>query len=759
MRRSVRWLIALLIALGLAGLGALVPWTNDVQEGLPAHDERLNRQLDFLKFRRATNLMAIEAWSPAGGDTAAACAALRDMRNAIQTHGATPMVQPTPTGIVHVVDIVERHLPQLTPPERLDQLAAALTPAALHDRLAALRRRSERPEEQVAITAARRDILALTAAPMQALATFSGGAHLVDGIVIHPDGGHALLPLTVDFPPGDQARTAALMATIDRIAAAHPDVRLEAIGSYRHFHDNMTALDRDLHWIVPVGGVLILLILVSLARSLRGLIAMHLPAGCAILGALGGAWLSGAPVPMPLLGLAASLVGIAVDYGIQMTVAAQAATTGRVHRPLFRSIVIGCAAFGVLMLSPLPTIHAVGCMVVGGLFAAWAAARWLVPDLVVPRPIADPWGRATRPLLGWCEHHPRICLAIAVLLSMALLPGLFRLRVISDPVRLDGSSAQTQAALRGFVTRWGHLDPPCHLVSRGGDLGQVMDAISAVRTAQHLPLSPIELLLPSPAEQARRIAAWNRFWADHQSTLHADFAAACRDVGMKAAAFDLSLYQPVEQPTPVTIDLWAGTPVADVLAMAVRQVPDGWQVAVPVMNLDRAGVLALGRAVDGDVWVASQIHFSEELIRVLSEDLLHRSLLIIAAVVVAVFLLTRRIAATVLILTPVTLAMAWTLGALGWLGIEITPFAVLIAAFVGGAGIDGAVFLAEPAHRQELISPTIACLLTGLAGTSSLLLATHPVLAGTGLMLSLGLGLCLIACVVIIPTASRVLKS
>jgi predicted RND superfamily exporter protein len=120
-----------------------------------------------------------------------------------------------------------------------------------------------------------------------------------------------------------------------------------------------------------------------------------------------------------------------------------------------------------------------------------------------------------------------------------------------------------------------------------------------------------------------------------------------------------------------------------------------------------------------------------------------------------VVLLMRNVSRTIGVLLPPVIALVWTFGLMGWLNIELTPFTVLGAAFVGGIGIDSAIFLSQPHRRASALSPVMAASLTTVVGVSTLLLANHPMIYSIGQTLVIGMTASLIACVLITPSVVR----
>jgi predicted exporter len=752
-------------AVGIAALAALTlhaRFTTDLQKSLPRDDPDLNRILAFLQERGSSRMMALEAWADPPATTDDAQAALLAIQEAIRPLGATMLPQPGPDAVARMVDTIETHLPALVTPEQLDEVAARMQPERLADYLAALKERASRPDDAFSGTAARFDVLAVGGGPMLELQRSAGGAAYENGIVRHPDGKHLLLPLTVGFDPGEMRSTAPLMRALEGECARWRarGVTVEPIGSYRHFDDNMSSLYVDFFSTIPLGVGLIVLVLWSLARSWRGVLTMYVPAALGLLGAIATIAVLSArdgAVPLPLIGFAASLMGVAVDYGVQMTFALRETDSRHVHRPLMRSFIVTACAFGALAFSPVPALHSLGVMVLVGIAVAYLAARTLLPAAVRPRPRPDPWARVTRPLLAWCERHPGRRLLAAALITLALAPGLTHLRFLSDIQKMDGSKPATRAALEDFLARWGSLEPSNYVVATDATLDQALARASEVRRRLQLAPSRLETALPDAATQAARQEHWNRFWSEHGDTFARDFAAACAMVHLRPQAFAASLdrYRPVSDPVRLTLADWDGSPLATALGTLVLHLDGRWQVASPFDAPTPSASLAIAdqaqRLGIEPAWIASRARLADRLVRVLREDLLARALTIAAAVTLAITLLVRAWRPVLAMLAPPSFALLWTFGLLGSLGQELTPFTILVAAFVGGIGIDCAVFLAQPEDRERLVTPVIGCICTAVAGTGAMVFARHPLLCGVGLTLTIGMTACLAASLLVTP--------
>ncbi len=734
----IRLVIAavLLTALALMAWAARGRLTQDLAALLPEDDPHLARQLAFFASQADTRILAVEAVGDDGR------ALLLTLPPRLAAYGARPLVSDDPTGVLRAAGVVLTHLPELTPAEDLPALRQRLEPAALVASLRALKERVSRPEDQATAAAARIDPLGLAGS---ALSPMAPTGRQVGALRLHADGEHWLLLLAIDFPPEDLGSTTALL---DALA----DPKLTVVGAYRHYRENLDTVHRDLLASLPLCAVLIVAVLYALLRSWRGVLLVYVPALLGMIGALasGAAWsfLTGRSLPLPLLGFAAGLLGIAVDYGTYVCCACRSGELSAIRNPLIMSYLAAAVAFSMLWASPVPGLRLLGVLVVGGLGTSLLASLLLVPQFCRGLPERDPWAGFSAALLGWTSRLPRRNLLSATLLTLLLAPGLVRLAPEGDLRRLDGSKPGTWATLANVLGRWGGFDTSVALVADAPEPDAALRRHAQARLALGLSLPLVERLVPDAAEQIRRRAAWNAAVVG----LPERFAAACAVAGLRASAFDLSAYSAVDtaadERSPLTLDSWAGTPVTSLLASQVRQKSHVWQVATPVNG--QAADLEARLPADSGAWIAARSAIGSGLVSAVRGDLAARIPLIIAAIVILVAVVERNARRTLAILLPPALALTWSFGLLGWLSQPLTPLSLLAAAFIGGIGINSALFLGARHHPSGL-SPVLAANASAIIGTAALASAAHPLVHGIGLALTIGLSMSLVACLLVTP--------
>lgn len=760
---SRRWLIFVIWGLAAVVIGILAAkahYSPDLRGMLPKNDPVFVREMDFYARQGATRMLALEA----EGELSACKAVLTKAVAAVAPLGITPFDGGGAGAVARAAEIIRAHLPALTTPEQLQELEKNLGRERLDAYLLAFKERALRPEDAFTASAARRDLLAISGRVMQPLLEGLGGSER-DGIFMrHSDGRHLMVVLEVPFDPQSMSQTAPMMDVIDHemSAAKASGVTLEAIGSYRHFRDNMAAVYADLSSSMPVAMVLICLILFSLIPNVRALLALHVPAIIGMAGGVAAVVILGLDVPLPILGFAAGMLGVAVDYGQHVLVGIRSGEGALVWRPLLISWLTTASAFGVLMTSSVPGIRCVGIMVTCGLGIALLASLTLLPHLTPVLKPQDHWLRISTPLLALCLRRPLINWAIAAVITAALMPGLWFLSLNDNLRSYDGSKRETWTALESFLVRWGSLSSSDFLVGQNQDLGTALDNVAAARERGGFKPSMIERLMPGPATQATRIAGWNAFWQRHADSFATDLDASAKAIGLRPQAFteSIALYRPVTTVAPITLATWTDSAVEPLIRTYFAHLDnDRWQVSSPVAKLtrqevDRTHQELNDQTLEAPVWLASREHIGHTLITVVANDLTTRSIAIVLIVLFVVALIERRVRAVLAQLLPPGIALLWTFGLLGWMGIQLDPFAVLAAAFIGGIGIDSAVFLTH-SPKARTLSPVLVASLTTIVGMVSLVNAQHPTIHTMGRTLLIGMSCCLVACLLITPSIAQ----
>ncbi|HEY3863200.1 MAG TPA: MMPL family transporter [Verrucomicrobiae bacterium] len=138
-----------------------------------------------------------------------------------------------------------------------------------------------------------------------------------------------------------------------------------------------------------------------------------------------------------------------------------------------------------------------------------------------------------------------------------------------------------------------------------------------------------------------------------------------------------------------------------------------------------------------------------------------------ALIVIAfmVYLHFRSVACVILSLLPVAVGSAWGLGLMGLAGVPFNPANIMTLPLVIGIGVTNGIHIlnrvAEEEHASILGKSTgkavLVSGLTALTGFGSLMLAKHQGIQSLGLVMSAGIGACLVAGLTFLPALISIL--
>ena len=524
--------------------------------------------------------------------------------------------------------------------------------------------------------------------------------------------------------------------------------RLQATGAPLFADAARREAQREALWLSLASTVLIMLLIAYVFRSFAPhllaalqLVASMLAASAAVIACFGS-------IQILTLVFGTTLLGIAIDYAFLYFAeywfgeSAPPAVWHRVRPGLLLGLLTGVIAFAFLLLAGFPALTQIAVFSVAGLLeagltvalifplglrrnprvAAHAAVRW-------PQQFIVAGCRASR----WRYLLPALALLLAI-------PGWLRLQT-SDDVRelqhLPAKLLQTDTEVRSTL---GQTPPPGFFLIAGANLQQALareQALFAKLGTQLPSATPLGLsrFLPSQLEQQASFAAWRNVLA-----APAAVQTAFRQLGLPAALAQRlesqwrhSSQQPLDaaqvfSAAPDLRRLVISTPGSVTLLATVTA-----REALDLTSLEQAAAETPGA------------EFVQPLARV--ADTFHRIrvratwLVIIGYFLICAVLLWRYGRREALrMLFPPLLALAVTLGALGWLGEPLNIFVVVALILILGLGRDYSVFLREGGAQQR--SPALAVTLSAITMLFSfglLAVSRIPALHAFGLATLIGI--------------------
>jgi predicted exporter/1-acyl-sn-glycerol-3-phosphate acyltransferase/ubiquinone/menaquinone biosynthesis C-methylase UbiE len=686
-----------------------------------------------------------------------------------------------------VLDFLTGALPNLFTDTDAQALTNKLDPARVREFLTVMRRKLAGPEGMVlkeVVSADPIGMIELVGQKVLPLQTGFGDAKIEDGRITSSDGKHVLLMAEPRFASSNSKDSALLVAQM--LGAAHdveahfPGVHIAITGGHRMSVDNATLIKHDARRCILLGMAAMLVLCLTAYRR-RWL------ASVTFLPSLFGTLMAGVVLALTqhhlsaiATGFATIAIGITVDYAIYVIYHLDDAAgldregvgrhVGRLVLPITIGALTTMAAFVVMASSPMHGYQQLGIFGAAGVLFSAAFALVILPLLVpIPKQSGQPPLWLTR-LMGqfttWRGNKLPWLLLAVLALSIVTAFGIRRLRFEGDVSKFNGITQQTRTDDETIRKTWGDALEMTLVVARGATEEEALEKND--RAAEVLGHDPdvkavysLAAVCPSVATQKPNIQRWSAFWTpERRETLRKTLTQVGTELGFRTNAFDIFWQRVETEPKLLTLEMFRGTPLDQVLNERVALAP-GDNAVTTLLKLDnRVEASARLRRAMPEVMVLDQRAFTQHIADLARSGLSHSAIWVALSVVAIVYFSLGAIELVIATLLPLAFGLLWTFGAMGWLGLPIDMMNSMFVIFIIGVGEDYSVFLVtskldEWRGRPQRIAATSASVLisalTTIFGFAVLVFAKHPVLFSMGTTVLLGMVCAFAATLILTP--------
>ncbi len=443
-----------------------------------------------------------------------------------------------------------------------------------------------------------------------------------------------------------------------------------------------------------------------------------------------------------------------------------------------RGIVAGAlttaGAFFVVALAPDPiALHlglsgGIGLVLCLALMLTLLPALWTLMDRRTPAPRPVPF---SIPVLGslarTASRHPWLHLGGGALLMAGAVAGYGRFHYESDLEKVFSRDVPAMATADRIQDLFGVNSGPW--ISKAADLDEARALELAFEADPTFARAESAAsLLPGDLEERRRILRGARPEIDARRRVLDAIAAVPGPLGLTPATAGIEALEALQAADD------AGPPAVADLPDAIREqlvAPDGSLLVLaytdePTLSGSRSQEQRkAAQAVDPSA--ASFVMVVEAMLMAERPWLPWVLVGILALVVTVLAVDLRSLRWGILALAPVLFGTSVTFGLLCWIGHDFNIMGVLVVPLIIGLGVDDGIHVVHRI-REGVVSPPEAAesvgraivltTLTTCIGVSGFLLADHPGLESMALALLLGLPLCLLASICLIPALARVLR-
>lgn len=695
------------------------------------------------------------------------------------------------------LELAEAHMPALFGPAQREKLIPLLAKDKVEERLSQARKTLlELPMTGPFSRLLGEDPLNLQAIFLAGLPGFQDGVRIKEGRIWSLDEKHLMLVAVPKDENAEGQKGVELIALVEKVraeaAAARPGAEIRYIGAPRIAAETQVMMKSDIALTMTLSTVFILFLTLAAYRRYTLVLLGMLPVAFGGLLAAGSFAFFSNKMSGIVAGFGGALIGIAIDCAVHIIyrydnyedLGAGPEALGRhlsvITAPVVSASATTIAAFLCLLLSQLPGQRQLGLFAAAGIAGAALFSLVVLPQLLSLRPparkkaalpLADLW----RGFFDWSRRHTALCLGFIFLLSLAGALGLPRLKFDGDLMKLSGMRPETSADEKAISGRWGGQFAENILIAvKGASLEAAQaenDRLYSVlleleREGAVTKINSISPIAPSQATQRENIERWSEFWnAGRARRLRSLLEEGGRKEGFSSSAF-APFFRKLDQKG-------ATFPPEEARRGALGDLTGGFiserEGEVLILTEVQAGAgLPAGRVLER---VPGAMIYSGEVfarrITALVKDGFRLFLYCALAGSVAILLLVYGSLEITLFITAVLgLTALWSLGLLGWLGVQLTLMNNIFTLFIFGMCIDYVIFVVSAfldRYRDQSEDIGVAggavtiSALTAIAGFLALIAARHPALSSIGLAASLVIGSGFVAAVVVPPLAMRVL--
>jgi predicted exporter len=665
------------------------------------------------------------------------------------------------------------HAGELLNQNDLAELDKATAPDALNKRMREVYLQLTKPEGSFMVPMIRRDPLGISSRILTRLLALTNGlgykVEVKDGHLLSPDGRQLIMILETSSTATSLASSETLVAHLNALcAAAPPGVQIIPICGQIHTEQNSQLMQSDMNRAGLIDGIAFLLLFLIVCRDWRVAAVFLLPIVTIAL-TIGLCALFFPNLSTIVIGLAATMAGSAVDYGIFVYTAVwlgndPTADVRRIQRPLIICNLTTLGVFVALLFSHIPAYRQLGYLTSVSLLLSLLGALYVLPALIKPGGKVMPLPHAM-PLRRWGRMMVPIAL-IGVVLFVGACVVAGRIKFDPDISQLDGVSAAVKQNEADFQRAWSrtNADQALLVVSAPTQdaAEQANDQVYRL-IGDHLPdgqFVSLSGVWPSAAIRAGNERRWRAFWsAQRIAALRRDLATAGAPYGFAADAFN-PFFDTLTNPPPAD---GANQIIAAIEPQFIATGNGDYQMlsffddtadniaAVRKMITERPDAQIVSRRALGQAFAASAVSETRLLVGLSA-----------AFIIVSLLLLTRSTVKSVIIMLPAIAGVIFMLALLTTLSLSISVVSVVVAILVMALASDYGVFSAYAWDGNEsLLGQGMASMhlssLTTLAGAGALIFARHPALHLVGVSMTSGILAGYLTAFVAIPTACYLL--
>ncbi len=573
---------------------------------------------------------------------------------------------------------------------------------------------------------------------------------------------YTLIIAKTSAPVTDAEKSEILIRDINKIIKTLPELKIVTICGHKHTLSNQKVVKNDIYITTIIISLSFIGLMLFVFKTFDALSIFILPFFAIVFAVFISSFIQNS-LSFFMIGFAAVIAGISVDYGIHLFTAFKTKGYAGFKDIIKPVIIASLSTMGVFVsffassvqgykeLAIFSILSIIICVILSIFFLPhfWRK-KSLAPNINITVNLSR--GKSKLVLCLW---------SIILFFSILCLANSDFLKAI-DISAFDGSEPEVINAETQFYDVWGGRKKPGIIVTTGKNiepLWQNYESITNQLKNKIDGFNSFALLVPSKKQQIINLKTFKEYWTkDKINKLNKEFINLIQPYGFQKKSFDPFFKLLVSN------NLTIKTQIPDSFKIFekhfIKQINSSYNLLSYFNDTDQnlAKIRTILKNYPGS-YIVSRRELSSTIGKQLIIDLKKISLIALCWMVILIIILIRKPAHIFLSLVPVITSISFVFLILHLLSLQVSAIILITLIIILGLSLDYGVFISTAERKKNLKSVIVATsfsMVTSLMGAGALIFADHPVMFSIGITLVSGISAAYLSAVFCIPAFKKV---
>lgn len=563
----------------------------------------------------------------------------------------------------------------------------------------------------------------------------------------------------------------------------HNLVSVEYLGSLPAAAANATQIKKDINLTVSIASVIIILLIYYFFRRKSNLLLILIPAAIGISIALVVFAAFKIKVSAISMGMGSVLLAISVDYALHLLTHLKhsdnvAEVVKKVAGPALVGSLTTALAFLLMMLLSSPALRQLGLFAAITIFTSALAAVFILPFFTSFNQKEFVGHKITliEKLAGIETGHNTIKMIVLVSLTCIFFYFSGNASIEKDIEKSNFMPPALKKTQQNLDKISQVNKKSIYLLSSGHTVNEALlnseannASLDSLKKANEIgAYYGVQSLIFSKDRQQAKIEVWNNFWTKKKIDFLKDkLTKAAISNHFKPAAFN-EFYGIIERPfTPVPPDsLFAA--FSELTGNFCIKLHDRVLIASVIWlnNPDKETTIENVFRSRNSAYLLDKKNLYQKMFETVQSDFNTLLNLTMFMVLFVILLYLGRIETTIITFLPIFLSWYWVLGIIGFIGLKLNYFNIIICSVIFGLGVDYSIYITDGLTQKykygnnDLVSnksSIIISILSIITGLGVLVFAKHPALRSIAVLSVIGLVIAVVISLTMQPVLFRFL--